>query len=78
MSSPTSSSKHGGPYRKPRADIYTILLIIAMVALVIGILFLSLEMAQYDWEFKGGPRVTWLQQAHAFASANVPRILRVG
>ena len=55
VSSPKSSSKHGGPYRKPRADIYTVLLIIALVALVIGILFLCLEMDLYNWEFKGGP-----------------------
>ena len=45
MSSP-SSSKHG-PYRKPRADIYTVLLIIALVALLIGCVFVYLETADY-------------------------------
>lgn len=78
MSSPTSSSKHGGPYRKPRADIYTVLLIVALVALAIGILFLCLEMDLYNWEFKGGPRVTWLQRTGSFASASLPRILHLG
>jgi len=45
MSNP-GSSKHG-PYRKPRADIYTVLLIIALLATVIGCVFLYLETADY-------------------------------
>jgi len=50
-----SSSKTAGPFRKPRADLYTALLAIALVALLLGILCLYLEMKQYDFKFKGGP-----------------------
>ena len=47
-------------YRKPRADLYTVLLVIALLAVLIGILFLYLEMDTYDFKFKGGPAVTML------------------
>jgi len=43
------------PYRKPRADIYTVLLALALAAVLIGLTFLALEMDMYFWEFKGGP-----------------------
>jgi hypothetical protein len=48
---PTSA----GPRRKPRADLYTVLLVIALVAVLIGILFLYLEMGLYEFKFQGGP-----------------------
>ncbi len=51
-----SSNPSGGPYRKPRADIYTVLLVLALVALVVGIVMLWLEMDLYQWKFTGGPR----------------------
>jgi len=51
-------SKQGGPYRKPRADLYTMLLLISLVALILGIVCLYAEMESYKWEFKGGPTVT--------------------
>jgi len=78
VSSPGSSSKSPGPYRKPKADIYTVMLVIALVALVIGIVFLSLEMDFYNWEFKGGPRVSWLQVPGPFATNHLQRILYLG
>ena len=55
--SPNSPRRTGGPYRKPRADIYTVLLAIALVALLLAIVCLYLEMDTYKWEFKGGPSV---------------------
>ena len=58
MSSPrqsSNSSKPRGPYRKSRADVYTVLLALALTAIVIGLVFLTLEMDIYIWEFKGGP-----------------------
>ena len=44
-----------GRYRKPQADLYTVLLVIALIAVLIGILFLYLEMGTYDFKFQGGP-----------------------
>lgn len=57
MSSPdlTNSAKPRVTFRKPRADIYTVLLAIALVAILIGLTFLAFEMDMYFWEFKGGP-----------------------
>ena len=52
MSQADSAKKPGGPYRKPRADIYTVLLILALISLLLGITFLYLEMDMYNWEFK--------------------------
>ena len=44
--SPRSSSS-GGPYRKPRADVYTWMLLLAFVAIVIACICLYLEVADY-------------------------------
>lgn len=35
-------------YRPPRADIYTVLLAIALVAVIVGCVFLFLEVSDYD------------------------------
>ena len=60
MSSPglSNSDKPRVPYRKPRADIYTVLLALALAAVLIGVTFLALEMDIYHWEFKGGPNAS--------------------
>jgi len=42
-------------YRKPRADLYTMLLLIAWLAILLGTLMLYLEMKEYNFEFKGAP-----------------------
>lgn len=56
MSLPSSTdAPRGGPYRKPRADTYTTLLVISLLAIVLGILCLYLEMSAYEFKFKGGP-----------------------
>lgn len=34
-------------YRKPQADLYTVLLLVAWLALVIGVIVLALETAEY-------------------------------
>jgi len=72
VSSPelSSSSKPRVPYRKPRADIYTVLLALALVAVLIGLTFLALEMDMYMWEFKGGPTAS-LQRPMAVAMADL-------
>ncbi|HUT13640.1 MAG TPA: hypothetical protein VMY42_24345 [Thermoguttaceae bacterium] len=50
--SPRNSTKTGGPYRKPRADVYTMLLIVALIALVIGIWRLYDLMNIYEFKFQ--------------------------
>ena len=51
------ASAPAGPHRKPRPDLYTVLLVIALVAVLIGILFLYLEMGLYEFKLQGGPPV---------------------
>jgi hypothetical protein len=41
-------------YRKPRADMYTVLLAIALVALIVGVVFLYLETAPYAPNYWSG------------------------
>jgi hypothetical protein len=50
-----------GPQRKPHADIYTALLAIALVAILLSILFMYLETADYGADkYKGAPPVARL------------------
>lgn len=53
------AAKYEGPYRKPRADIYTVLLVIAVVALLIACILLYLETVEYPDKppWSGGPSV---------------------
>jgi hypothetical protein len=44
-----------GPSRKPKADFYTVLLVIALLAVIIAIVFLWLEMSAYEYKSKGAP-----------------------
>lgn len=55
MSPAEPGKKPGGPYRKPRADVYTVLLILALISLLAGILCLYFELEMYQWQHKGGP-----------------------
>jgi len=63
MSKSTSPSdiEPGEPqvYRKPRADVYTLLLSIALIALIVGSFALWMVMGDYKKEIKGGPQPTW-------------------
>ena len=49
--------------RKAKPDIYTVLLVIALLAVILGIVFLWLYNADYGWNFKGGPGVGMTQSA---------------
>ena len=63
MSLPTFNNEPGEPSRKPRADVYTVLLVIALLAILLGILCLYLEqLDMYPFTHTGGPAVT-LRQA---------------
>jgi len=51
--------KYAGPFRKPRADVYTVMLLISLLAIIAGAVFLYLEVEQYgNPPFKGGPSVS--------------------
>ena len=45
--SPRSSTRRGGPYRKPRWDLYTWMLFISLMAVVIACVCLFLEVKDY-------------------------------
>ena len=55
MSLQDSNSDAPKQYRKPRADVYTVLLVLALIAIILGILCLHFEMDIYDYKIKGGP-----------------------
>ena len=42
-----SSRTPAGPYRKPRANVYTMMLLVALLGLIIGTVFLYLETKDY-------------------------------
>ena len=49
-----------GPHRTPRADIYTAMLAIALVAIIIATIFAYVETADYkDKKYQGGPSVVF-------------------
>ncbi len=50
-------------YRKPRADVYTVLLVIAIAMLVVGTMMLWWTMKEYNYEIKGGPQPVWHRPA---------------
>jgi len=58
----TPAAKPAALHRKPKPDFYTVLLAIALAAVLLGILFLYLEMNAYEFDFQGGPKVVfhWL------------------
>jgi hypothetical protein len=53
--------------RKPKADLYTALLAMALVALLVAILFLYLFMGKYDFKMKGAPMVGTLDARQSVA-----------
>jgi len=57
MSLPSSDDASLGVAVKPRADLYTVLLLVAFLALVIGTVFLYLESAEYGSTPSGEPAV---------------------
>jgi hypothetical protein len=51
-------------YRKPRADVYTVLLFVAVAMLAIGAAALWMLMKEeYNNEIKGGPNPVWHRPA---------------
>ncbi|MGO8688617.1 MAG: hypothetical protein ACLQLG_03205 [Thermoguttaceae bacterium] len=50
-----TSSEKPAVYRRPGPDVYTVLLVIALLAIIVSCIFLYLYMADYEFKFKGGP-----------------------
>ena len=42
-------------YRKPRVNLYTALLVIALIALIVGCVLLYFELEAYEFKHKGAP-----------------------
>lgn len=57
MSQAGSDDASAGFYRKPHADLYTMLLLVAFLALAIGTVFLYLDTAEYGPTPPGEPNV---------------------
>ena len=70
MSPPASTANQprGIVVQKPKADIYTALLGIALAAILLAILCLCLELSRYDWERKA----TASQPGAPLAGENLP------
>ncbi len=42
-------------YRKPRVNVYTVMLVISLLAILTAIVFLWLYLDEYQWKHNGGP-----------------------
>jgi hypothetical protein len=52
MSLPTSNLGNAGALDKPPANVYTVMMVLSLVALVVGCIFLFAEMKIYDLDIK--------------------------
>jgi hypothetical protein len=62
-----SPAKTAAPeeYRKPRADVYTVLLVVALIAVLLATAVLWMTMKEdYHNEIKGGPNPVWYRPAN--------------
>ena len=71
----STTEKSGGPYRKPQADVYTFMLIVALLAVILGIVCLYFEMERFDFEFKEAPKVPPAVVAAALPALPAPTAL---
>jgi hypothetical protein len=46
-------------YRKPQADVYTVLLVVALLMLITATVALWMTMKDYEYKDSGGPNPTW-------------------
>ena len=72
MSTRSDRKQAGGPYRRPRPDVYTVVLVLALLALLLGIVCLYAEMADYDFELRGKVTSAAPQPAGTMALAHCP------
>jgi hypothetical protein len=52
---PAASPAASQEYRKPRADVYTVLLVVALLIILLGTAALWMTMKEYNYDIKGGP-----------------------
>ena len=62
MSQTSSSDEKPVVYSKPQPNVYTVLLVLALLALIVGIVFLYRFMEEYQFKIKGGPSVSMASQ----------------
>jgi cytochrome c-type biogenesis protein CcmH/NrfG len=69
---PAASAAPVAVHRKAKPDIYTVFLVIALVAVITGIVFLYLELQRYDFKHQGGPPVSMVRQQDPKARGMCP------
>ena len=47
-----ANNPQGVIVQKPRADVYTMMLLLSLIAIIVAIVLLSLEMGRYGWDIK--------------------------
>ncbi|MBI1904403.1 MAG: hypothetical protein HYS13_25180 [Planctomycetia bacterium] len=67
MSQPDLSSQQGVVVQKPKSDVYTMMLVISLIAMAVAIIFLLIEASKYDWDFKAQDVKSAVQGASATA-----------
>jgi hypothetical protein len=74
QSSPSTTEKaEPQVYRKPQADVYTVMLSIALIVIILATVVLWRGvMKDYNYEIKGGPNPVWHRPA-ALAPFDAPR-----
>jgi len=60
---PKSTDEPEVRYRKQRPDLYTALLVIALVAIILGCVMLYLELQFFEFKYQGAPSVSTLWPA---------------
>ncbi len=74
VSALSNFKKSGGPHRQPRADVYTVLLIVALMAVLWANLLLYFLGKEYDFDYKGGPGAVAVRQYDSFAARLLPEL----
>jgi hypothetical protein len=71
-SRPTELRRAPGPFRKPRPDLYTMMLLVAFLALVIGTVFLYLEWQRLESRAQGPAGGTGILPVIAAGTGETP------
>ncbi|MHB1037037.1 MAG: hypothetical protein ACYC35_13995 [Pirellulales bacterium] len=72
MSVLSSADQRKSFARKPKADVYTVMLLLSFLAILVGILFLYLEMKVYNFEVQlGSGRLASLDRPAATVAATL-------
>ena len=73
MSALSNRKKSGGPHRRPRANVYTVLLVVALIAVLWANLLLYFLGKEYDFDYKSAPRAA-VQRYDNFAAEPLPEL----